>query len=135
MNKYIFDSVPSQNLEFQCLMAWSFCFQLFEVWDGCSFFDIDRIVDNHCLNFLFITEFPALFTLLWNVLWPMSINEEKFDWCQWILWKESLNSQSRQVHQNQQLPLIVRYVVLFKKKLAGPCHFGHQVLCQNLYCI
>jgi hypothetical protein len=45
-----------KDLDFQCHMLGFFCVQYFEVRGDC-FVDIAGIVDYHCLNFLFITEY------------------------------------------------------------------------------
>jgi hypothetical protein len=63
--------MPSQDLDFQSHMSWSFCVQLFKVRHGWSCCYIGKIVDYHCLSCLFkinisVTgyEFPYFVLLL-----------------------------------------------------------------------
>ena len=71
--------VPSQDLNFERHMSWSF-FVLSE-WRGemiVGFVDIGGIVDHHCLNFLFIRYLWSVLDIqqqtlsTWNALWRWS---------------------------------------------------------------
>ena len=67
INCHIFMSVPRQDLDFQCYMTWAFLFST--VWRRevvVCVVDISRIVDNHCINLLFILDLNVNKNILFN---------------------------------------------------------------------